>query len=225
MARTAYMIADGVNPGNILLFTFTRKGANEIKDRVMRSIGDDAGKVTVGTYHSFCSRILRKHIECFNIWDHKFSIYDSEDSEKLLKSIVDNSDLYSKLHIKPKTLLTQISHWKERMLNPQEALIDADNADDVTLAKAIAQIYSVYARQLRELNALDFDDLIYLTIKMFERFPDIKDLVNDRYHYIVADESQDSSPRDLRLIRLLGGERMNVCLVGDDWQSETMLLM
>lgn len=88
VSKAAYMIEDGVNPKNILMFTFTRKGANEIKERVVKQIGEKGKFITVGTYHSFCARILRQYVEVFNIWENNFSIYDAEDSEKILKEII-----------------------------------------------------------------------------------------------------------------------------------------
>lgn len=214
VARTAYMIEDGIPASQILLFTFTRKGANEIKDRVMANIGAKAKGVTVGTYHSFCCRLLRKHIESLNgPWTRKFSIFDADDCEALIKEIVKDDD---RIDMKPGAILSAISGWKEKMMTPQEALTEAQGLDDETGA---ADIYKIYAAKLRELNAVDFDDLIFLTIKLFEQCPDIKKKINNRYHYITADESQDSSPRDLELIYHLGGTLMNICLVGDDWQS------
>lgn len=216
VARTAYMIEDGIPASQILLFTFTRKGANEIKDRVMANIGAKAKGVTVGTYHSFCCRLLRKHIESLNgPWTRKFSIFDADDCEALIKEIVKDDD---RIDMKPGAILSAISGWKEKMMTPQEALTEAQGLDDETGA-AVADIYKIYAAKLRELNAVDFDDLIFLTIKLFEQCPDIKKKINNRYHYITADESQDSSPRDLELIYHLGGTLMNICLVGDDWQS------
>jgi len=216
VARTAYMIEDGIPASQILLFTFTRKGANEIKDRVMANIGAKAKGVTVGTYHSFCCRLLRKHIESLNgPWTRKFSIFDADDCEALIKEIVKDDD---RIDMKPGAILSIISGWKEKMMTPQEALTEAQGLDD-EMGAAVADIYKIYAAKLRELNAVDFDDLIFLTIKLFEQCPDIKKKINNRYHYITADESQDSSPRDLELIYHLGGTLMNICLVGDDWQS------
>ena len=216
VSRTAYMIEDGIPARNILLFTFTRKGANEIKERVAMKIAAKSKGITIGTYHSFCARLLRQYIDFFGIWDNKFSIFDAEDCLQILKKL---SKGYSELKgTKPAVIQSLISRWKERMLSPQEAAVDAAQADG-KMIKAVAEVYANYSLELKKNNAVDFDDLIYLVIELFEQFPEIKAKINEKYHYIVADESQDSSPRDLELIYHLGGDRMNICLVGDDYQS------
>ena len=215
VARTAYMIESGINPKSILLFTFTKKGADEIKERVIKYIGDKGKGVTVGTYHSFCARLLRRYVEALDIWKRNFSIYDAEDSEKILKEIIKNMGDVAKF-INAATASKQISHWKDMMMSVTDA--EADSQDDSNKV-IIAQIYKIYSQELRAQNAMDFDDLIYVTIRLFERFPEIKAEVNRRYTYITADESQDSSPRDLELIYHLAGEKMNICLCGDDFQA------
>lgn len=217
VSKAAYMIEDGVNPKNILMFTFTRKGANEIKERVVKQIGEKGKFITVGTYHSFCARILRQYVEAFNIWGNNFSIYDAEDSEKILKEILKETGENAKETTLP-AAVSQISHWKERMVSPANAEIEAANDTDSNKG-IIAQIYKTYAQKLRAQNAMDFNDLIYVTIRLFEKFPEIKKQINKKYKYIIADESQDSSPTDLELIYYLGGDKMNICLVGDDGQS------
>lgn len=215
VARTAYMIEDGVDPNSILLFTFTKKAANEIKDRVIHQIGEKGKKVTVGTYHSFCVRLLRKYVEALDIWDRNFSIYDAEDSEKILKDILKDMGDTAK-GITPASVSSQISRWKEQMMSIPEAETDAKDDSNKGI---VAQIYRTYTQKMRSQNSMDFDDLIYVTIRLFEKFPKIKEKINKKYKYITADEVQDSSPRDLELIYHLGGKSMNICLVGDDYQS------
>ena len=215
VARTAYMIEDGVDPKSILLFTFTRKAANEIKDRVIHQIGEKGKKVTVGTYHSFCVRLLRKYVEALGIWDRNFSIYDTEDSEKILKDILKKMGDTVK-GMTSTYVAAQISRWKEKMMSVSEAGVESENDSSKGI---VAQIYKTYSENLRAQNSMDFDDLIYVTIRLFEKFPEIKEQVNKKYRYIVADESQDSGTRDLEMIFHLGGTEMNVCLVGDDYQS------
>jgi DNA helicase-2/ATP-dependent DNA helicase PcrA len=207
VSRTAYMIEDGVDPHSILLFTFTRKGANEIKDRVESYIGKKASGVTVGTYHSFCMRVLRKYCDYLG-WTKNFSIYDTDDQTAVLKKIVDGD-------MKPAVVAHEISMLKERMISPAKARQDAAYSYDAN----IARYYTSYMQAMKQVNAFDFDDLIYFTIRLFEEHPEVQAKINKKYIYIVADEAQDSSPRDLELIRRLGGDSMNVCLIGDNDQS------
>ena len=196
VSRTAYMIEDGIDPKSILLFTFTRKGAEEIKERVIRQIGDRGRKVTVGTYHSFCVRLLRRYVDVLNIWDRNFSIYDAENSEKILKDIL--KDMGDKAKgITPTSVSSQISRWKEQMMSVSEA--EANVKDDSNKG-IVAQIYRTYTQKMRSQNSMDFDDLIYVTIRLFEKFPEIKEKINKKYKYITADEVQDSSPRDLEYL-------------------------
>ena len=213
VSRVAYMIDDGVDPKSILLFTFTKKGANEIKERIMKYMGTRAKNITVGTYHSFCGRLLRKYVHVLKVWKSNFSIYDADDSLSVITKIIKEDDELSK-SVKPETALSVISRWKDDMMSAQDAISTAKENHE----KLCARIYDVYSRELRAQNAMDFDDLIFYMVKILEEYPDIKERVNKRYQFLIADESQDSSPRDLRLIELLGGKDMNVCLVGDDFQ-------
>jgi len=215
VARTKNMINHGIDPYSILLFTFTRKGADEIRERIIAGVGEAGKHVTMGTYHSFCARLLRRHIEKFEIWNKHFTIFDSEDSQKLISEVLSDYKEDNDLEVKAPAAAKTISRWKERMWSPVEAEEKAQNSYE----KLVAKIYNEYAKRLRENNAMDFDDLIYFTIRLFERFPEVKAAVNKRWKYITADESQDSSPRDLELLYHLGGSEMNICLVGDDFQA------
>lgn len=208
VSRAAYMIEDGVDPKSMLLFTFTNKAAKELKERVQNRIGKAAKGITVGTYHSFCSRILRAY--CKNLgWNDKFTIYDTDDVKKVLGNIVPD-------HIKVEKVISSISKYKDSMVSPKMAIEQA--ADDYE--RQIANIYGCYMAALKSMNAFDFDDLIYYTIRLFENFPEVQKNINHRYKYIMGDEAQDSSPRDLELIRRLGGDDFNICLVLDDDQSK-----
>lgn len=213
VSRVAYMIEDGVDPKSILLFTFTKKGANEIKERVTKHMGTRAKNITVGTYHSFCGRLLRKYVHVLKIWKSNFSIYDADDSLSVITKIIKEDDELSK-SIKPETASNRISRWKDDLMSAQDAI----STSKENYEKLCARIYDAYSRELRAQNAMDFDDLIFYMVKILEEYPDIKEKINKRYRFLIADESQDSSPRDLRLIELLGGKDMNVCLVGDDFQ-------
>lgn len=208
VSRAAYMIEEGISPYNILMFTFTRKGATEIKERVESKIGHKAAGITVDTYHSFCSRQLRKYCEYLG-WKKNFSIYDEDDKIKLLKSIATNDA------VKPQVIASYISNWKDFMLSPTQAMAAAKTDYEVYCAGC----YEQYQQKMKEQNAFDFDDLIYYTIRLFERFPEVQEEVNDRYQFIISDEFQDSSERDIELIIHLGGSLMNICLIMDDEQS------
>jgi DNA helicase II / ATP-dependent DNA helicase PcrA len=208
VSRAAYMIEEGVKPENMLLFTFTRKAAGELKERIAKKIGKKADGLTVGTYHSICSRLLRKYATYLD-YENNFSIYDTEDTGKLLKNIItDNS-------MKVGVVQSYISDWKNKMITPSEAMAIAENSFE----RLAAGYYQEYQRKLKEQNAFDFDDLIYQTIKLLKNFSAPLEEVTERYHYIMADEFQDSSDRDVELIKLLGGERENVCMILDDEQS------
>lgn len=206
VSRTQYMILDGVNPSNILLFTFTNKAAKEIKKRIADKMGVDiASKITMGTYHSFCCRILRQYVsEDVLGFNTNFSIFDIDDSKKvLIKVKEDNMD--------ERELSDYISKKKHKMISPQKAM---ENIND-----PFAKCYGKYQDELWKQNAMDFDDLIYNCIKLLELYPHIKEKVNSKYKYISADEYHDSSSADIRLIQLLAGEEQNVCFILDDNQS------
>ena len=208
ISRTALMIENGINPENILLFTFTRKAAKEIKDRVQAQIGEKGAGVTVGTYHSFCMRLLRQYAQYLG-WTKNFSIYDDEDKKSVLKPLCELS------RQDVRTIGGTISAFKQHMLSPVEAAQIAENEYE----RAAAQIYQQYAQKLKEANAFDFDDLIYYAIRLMEQHNDVKEKINKRYTYITCDEAHDSSPEDLRLIELLGGKQFNVCMILDCDQS------
>ena len=208
VSRAAYMIEEGVRPENMLLFTFTRKAAGELKERIASKIGKKAEGLTVGTYHSICSRLLRKYATYLG-YENNFSIYDEEDKKNLLKEIVTDNRL------KPAVVASYISDWKNKMISPAQAISIAENSFE----ELSAGYYQEYQQKLKERNAFDFDDLIYQTIKLLSNHHVVLEEITDRYHYIMADEFQDSSDRDVELIRLLGGDRENVCMILDDEQS------
>ena len=204
------MILDGLNPSNFLLFTFTNKAAKEIKKRIANAIGEDlASRITMGTYHSFCCRILRQYVskDEDNLilgFDRNFSIFDMDDSKKVRNKIKDDT-------IDERKLADYISKKKHKMISPSEAM---KNIDD-----PYAKFYDLYQEELYNQNAMDFDDLIFNCIRLLEIYPNIKEKINNRYKYISSDEYHDSSAADIRLIQLLSGEDCNVCFILDDNQS------
>lgn len=202
VSRVQYMLLDGVSPFNILVFTFTNKAAKEIKERIRTAVGDDADKITMGTYHSFCLKILRKYVDSTG-YKSGFTVIDSDDSMSIIRKL-DIGKLDSKV------VASYIDLQKRKMISTQKALEDGDT---------LARYYKEYQDTLYLRNLMDFNDLIFNTIKLFETHPDILHDVNLRYKYISADEFHDSSESDIRLIQLLAGTEQNVCMILDDDQS------
>lgn len=220
VCRAAYMIASGIPASQILMFTFTRKAAQEIKERVTKFAGAAARGMWISTYHAFCSNILRKYVE-FTDRKKGFTIYDGEECRHVIK------DILLKLRYNANTkgviegVMSRISAWKEELFGPKEAQARASvtGNPDMTMA---AEAYQFYAQALKDQNAYDYDDLVAETIKLLEKNPKILEAVNNQYKYIMADEFQDSSQRDLQLISLLAGSdnaRWNLMCIGDDSQS------
>ena len=213
VSRTAYMIESGISPKEILLFTFTRKAANEMKERIINYIGQEQGKnITVGTYHSFCMRQLRNYAHLLG-YTEKFSIIDDDDRTlKIGRIMSQDPDMKG---LEPSYIGSLISGFKELMLNPAAATMRAEERMD----RLAARVYTVYQEELKRDNTMDFDDLIYNFVTILRNYEDVHKALNNSFKYIIADECQDSSPRDIELIGLLGGDTMNVCLCGDDYQS------
>ncbi len=203
-----------VKPWNILAITFTNKAAGELKERLSSMLGEEGGGVNASTFHSACIRILRSEIE--NIGFGKdFTIYDSSDSQRLIKNVIAELDVSEKQFV-PKSVLGEISFAKDKMISP-EMLLDEAGVD--YRKKVIARIYKVYMERLRAANALDFDDILCKTVELFEAFPDILEKYRNRYKYIMVDEYQDTNHVQFRLVSLLSAGHKNLCVVGDDDQS------
>jgi DNA helicase-2/ATP-dependent DNA helicase PcrA len=208
VARTQYMILNGIDPSNIVLFTFTNKAANEIKERVLKRIGEAGKAITVGTYHSVCHRLLRKYAKAIG-YTNNFSILSPEDCEKIIKKIAKNHDVV------PELLQGAISGYKNTATTPQNAIINAQNDTQ----KAFAKMYQMYQDELFRQMAMDFDDLLLNTIRLLENNSDIRRTINNQWQYITGDEFHDSSRTDLRLMQLLAGKSQNICMILDDNQS------
>lgn len=208
VTRAQYMIMNGVDPSNILLTTFTNKAANEIKERIIEKVGEKGKRITVGTYHSICNRILRQFADKLE-YNKSFTIMDENDTTKIIKEV---SNKYS---VNTDLAKSTISAHKSHYLTPQQAMQEATNDSETKLA----QIYDEYQSELKRQMAMDFDDLIFNTVKLFELFPDVLEVINKRWRYISCDEVQDSSILDSRLTYLLSGPDHNIFLVGDDFQA------
>lgn len=206
--------ADPVRPWNILAITFTNKAAAELRERLSAMLGEDALNINAATFHSACVRILRREIQSLG-YSSDFTIYDSDDSQRMIKNLMAESDISEK-QFAPRMVLSEISFAKDKMLTPEMLLADA--GQDYR-KKMIAKLYALYQTRMKAANALDFDDILLLTVQIFEQFPDILEKYRSRYKYILVDEYQDTNHVQFRLVSLLSENHKNICVVGDDDQS------
>lgn len=212
VSRAAHAVP--VNPWNVLAITFTNKAANELKERLSAMLDDDGARVNAGTFHYICLRILRREIDALG-YRSGFTIYDTDDGIRVVKDCLAELNLSDKM-FPPKTVLNQISRAKDSMLSP-EAYLEQNEAD--FRLKVIGGIYALYQKKLKEANAVDFDDIICLTVRLFEQEPDILSHYQNLYRYIMVDEYQDTNHAQYRLVSLLSAKYHNLCVVGDDDQS------
>lgn len=223
-AKLAEIIAVApVNPWNILAITFTNKAAGELRDRLVKIIGEGGStegrpseKINASTFHSACVRILRREIEHLG-YKSGFAIYDDDDSKRLLKDIMKRCSIDEKL-IPVKTIKNRISRLKDQMISAEQFALTAQETAELLDIKA-SEIYIEYQKSLKSANAVDFDDIIFLTVKLFEDFPDVLRHYHNLYKYIMVDEYQDTNYAQYRLISLLAGDDGNLGVVGDDDQS------
>ncbi|HEX8960131.1 MAG TPA: DNA helicase PcrA [Geobacteraceae bacterium] len=209
--RIAYLIREReVPPWQILAVTFTNKAAGEMRERVERLLG--GGELPlIATFHSACARILRREIQHLG-FEGNFAIYDDKDAEKLLKEIVAELGLDEK-RFPVKSLAAAIDDCKNAGKWPDEL------AGGDYFQEQLARVYVAYQERLRKCNALDFGDLVMLTVRLFETAPEVLERYRERFRWVLVDEYQDTNPIQYRLVRLLAGERRNLCVVGDDDQS------
>ena len=203
-------------PWSILAITFTNKAANELKDRLCAMLGEDAQDVWAMTFHSACCRILRRDIERLG-YTRSFTIYDSADSERIMKEIVKDMGLDEKT-FPARYVLGAISREKDKMTTPEEMLARAENTNDLR-ALHIAKAYRTYQTRLKENNALDFDDIILLTVRLLQDYEDVRAYYQRKFRYVLVDEYQDTNNLQYLLTSLLAGGYENICVVGDDDQS------
>lgn len=213
--RVAYLMEhEGVNPLNILAITFTNKAAREMRERVDLIVGDGADRVWVSTFHSLCVRILRRYADKIG-YGKNFDIYDSDDQKSTVKSILKDFQIDPKRYPE-KMFMAEISKAKEKYLSPDE--FAKKNVADYAGTKA-AEVYTEYQSRLKKNNAMDFDDLIYKTVELFEHNPDVLDTYQNRFRYIMVDEYQDTNHIQFLLVKMLARKYRNLCVVGDDDQS------
>lgn len=215
--RADYLCAvEPVSPWNIIAITFTNKAANELKDRLTNMLGPEGQDVWAMTFHSACCRILRRDIERLG-YTRSFTIYDTADSERIMKDIIKEMGLDDKT-FPAKYVLSVISREKDNMVGPEELLERVEYGTDFRMLH-IAKAYSRYQTRLRENNALDFDDIIFQTVLLLQQNEDIRTFYQKKFRYVLVDEYQDTNHMQYLLTSMLAGGYENICVVGDDDQS------
>jgi DNA helicase II / ATP-dependent DNA helicase PcrA len=217
--RIAHLIKKGVDPYNILSLTFTNKAAKEMKNRIEVVVGPNARNLWMGTFHSIFARILRQEAPLLG-FPANFTIYDTDDSKSLIRSIVKELHIDDKLY-KDNAVLSRISWAKNKLVSYQEYNRNpAYMADDETAQKPhIGKIYQIYQERCFKAGAMDFDDLLFNTSILLRNFPEILNKYQDRFHYVMIDEFQDTNLCQYYITRKLSARRRNICVVGDDAQS------
>ena len=203
-------------PWSIIAITFTNKAANELKERLSTLLGPQAQDIWAMTFHSACCRILRRDIERMG-YTRSFTIYDSSDSERVMKEILRDMDLDEKT-FPPRYVLGAISREKDNMTSPGQMLERAEKSGDIRV-KHIARAYEKYQTRLKDNNALDFDDIIYVTVRLLLENEDVRGYYQRKFRYVLVDEYQDTNHMQYLLTSLLAGGYENICVVGDDDQS------
>lgn len=213
--RIAYLVEENhIAPENILAITFTNKAAKEMRERVEKLLGSASTGMWVNTFHAACARILRRDAEHLG-YARSFLVYDSSDSQSLIKEIIKNYNIDDK-RFPPKSVQAQISEAKNKMQNVEE-YISANPGN--FFAETVARVYRAYQKRLREANAFDFDDLLMQTVKLFVDFPLILKYYQNNFRYIHVDEYQDTNFAQYSLVKLLAEGSRNLCVVGDPDQS------
>ena len=213
--RVAYLIEEkGVAPYHIMAITFTNKAAGEMRERIDSMIGMGSESIWVSTFHSSCVRILRRFADRLG-YANSFTIYDTDDSKTLMKDICKRLEIDTKIY-KEKTFLNVISSAKNELISPEEF---AQNAVGDFNKTRQAQVYREYQARLKANNAMDFDDLIMKTVELLKFDTEVRNFYQEKFHYIMVDEYQDTNTAQFELVRLLASGRENLCVVGDDDQS------
>ena len=215
--RADYLCAlEPAVPWSIIAITFTNKAANELKERLSVMLGPEAQDVWAMTFHSACCRILRREIERLG-YSRSFTIYDTSDSERMMKDIIKDMGLDDKT-FPAKYVLSVISREKDKLVSAQEFMERADATNDVRMHH-VAKAYLKYQAKLKENNALDFDDIIFQTVKLLQEYEDVRTYYQRKFRYVLVDEYQDTNHVQYLLTELLAGGYENICVVGDDDQS------
>jgi DNA helicase-2/ATP-dependent DNA helicase PcrA len=211
--RIAYLVSLGVEPGSILAVTFTNKAASEMRERVTALAGEKAREITVGTFHAFCARVLREHGAALGI-SRKFTICDAPDQLHAVKSAMRELRVHeTTMH--PSAVLARISLGKNRMETPEAFLASGTGSRD----QLVGSVWQRYREYLSRTRTLDFDDLLLETVRLLHDHPDVRAHYRKRYRHLLVDEYQDTNHPQYEIVKQIGGEHRNVCVVGDDDQS------
>jgi len=212
--RIAYLIVEKrVNPYNILAITFTNKAAREMKERIGKMMGGAAEEIWISTFHSMCVRILRRDIDRMG-FNRNFTILDTTDQQSVVKGILKDKNLDPK-KFDPRAILGSISSAKNELIDPEEYAKSAGGYFEQT----VSDVYTEYQKRLRKNQALDFDDLIMMTIQLFGRVPEVLEYYQRKFQYIHVDEYQDTNRAQYMLVKMLANRFQNLCVVGDSDQS------
>ena len=212
--KIANLLAHGVSPYNILAITFTNKAATEMRERAERMIGTPAKSVWLSTFHSFCARFLRYEVESTGIYKKNFVIYDASDSQTVVKSCLKEMNLDDK-QFAPNSVQSAISNAKNMLMGPREY----ERSAGTFFEKKTAELYKLYAQKLRANNAMDFDDLLLVSVALLEENEEVRTKYQQRFQYILVDEYQDTNGAQYQLTKLLAAQHHNLCVVGDADQS------
>lgn len=210
--RIAWLLQNHIHPFNIIAITFTNKAAREMRSRV-NALDPSGDQVWVSTFHSSCVRILRREVQHYG-YDNKFSVIDADDAEKMIKNCIKDLNINDKQY-PARSVMAYISNMKDELISSEDALKQAYDFR----VKNMARVYELYQHRLKASNSMDFDDLIYVTVKMFLHCPDVLERYQTRFKYILVDEYQDTNTSQYRLVSLLAAKYKNLCVVGDDDQS------
>ena len=205
---------DSPNPWEILAFTFTNKAANELKERLALRLGESANDIWAGTFHSICLRILRKNASLLG-FSSRFTVYDTDDSKRVMKDCQRLLNIDDKF-LPHKSILSEISRAKDMLVSPEEyANLSSGNYRE----NKIAECYKKYQSLLRNADAMDFDDIIFYTVKLLQENCDVREYYQNKFKYVLVDEYQDTNHAQFVLTKLLAEGYSNICVVGDDDQS------
>lgn len=213
--RIAYILQSELcKPWQILAITFTNKAAGELKERICNAVPEGGSDIWAATFHSTCARILRRYGDRIGFTSH-FTVYGTDDQKKLVKDILKQLN-YDEKMLPVKRVLNEISKAKDEMLTPQEMLKRAgyDN-----LKQSVAKVYEIYQSRLKTADAMDFDDMLCKTVKLFQKCPDILEFYQNQFKYIMVDEYQDTNKVQYKFVSMLAAKYGNICVVGDDDQS------
>ena len=217
--RIAHLMELGVDPFHILALTFTNKAANEMKERIIKLVGGEGRNLWMGTFHSIFARVLRAEATKLG-YTSSFTIYDTDDSKAAIKQIVKQLNLDPKTY-KPSFVLSRISMAKSNLMGPKDYQENPEiyQTDIDSKRPAIGQIYQMYDQRLHNSNAMDFDDLLFNMNILLRDFPDVLLKYQQRFHYIMVDEYQDTNYAQYLIVKKLAARNQNICVVGDDAQS------